>query len=199
MKILRKVISKDPKILTYLGIALTAGVFLMLVSGPLMRTQGEPSVQIADGYQPYEVETNQTIQTSHTGYTYEQLLERRLEEVLSLVEGAGKVRVLVTFSQGRETIFAVDRNINNSTMQEQDAQGGTRYQHSQQEQDNTLIITDRTGVDRPLVVQENPPIIGGVMIIAEGGDNVLVQDALIRATSTLLGIDINRVQVLKMR
>lgn len=198
MKILRNLSSKDPRILTYVGLALALGVLLMLISGPLMRRREPPDAQPITLANTYEASQAQEIQLSYANYTYEQALERRLEEALSLVDGAGRVRVMLTFSQGRETVFAVDRNMNTSTTQEQDAQGGTRYQSSQQGQDSTLIITDRAGVDRPLVVRENPPVIGGVMIIAEGGDNVLVRDGLIRATSTLLGIDINRVQVLKM-
>ena len=206
MKILRK-LSEDPKILTYLGIMLALGVILLLVTGPFAQESGandgvsdifDMSEQtnlpgLTDLYGQF-ASSGQGNQASHASYIYERILERRLEEALSLVEGAGDVRVMVTFSQGRETVFAVDRNTNTSTMQEQDAQGGTRYQSSQQSQEDTLIV-----LDRPLVIKETPPVIGGVMIIAEGGDNVLVRDGLIRATSTLLSIDINRVQVLKMK
>ena len=204
-KILRKLLSKDQKIPTYIGAALVFGVFLMLLSGPLLRRSEVPKegmlpdIPAAAEAIAHDASPVTEIPQAHASYAYERLLERRLEEVLSLVDGVGQVRVMLTFAQGRETVFAVDRNASNSVTQEQDAQGGTRYQSSQQNQDNTLIITDRAGVDRPLVVTENPPVIGGVMIIAEGGDNVLVRDALIRAASTLLGIDINRVQVLKMR
>lgn len=135
----------------------------------------------------------------YDSYSYERVLERRLEEVLSLAEGVGEVRVLVNFIQGPTTVFAVDRSLNYSSTQEQDAQGGTRNQTSQQGQDKTLIITDRSGVGQPLIVTENPPVIGGVVIIAEGGENVLVREALTRAASTLLDIDIDRVQVMTMR
>lgn len=188
--------TKDQRIITYLGLTLLVGVLLMLLSGPFFRRQ-TPQDNTVITEDPDNVLL--PIAEPRTVYTYERVLEIRLEEALSLVEGVGQVRVLVTFAKGRETVFAVDRNISTSVTQEQDAQGGTRYQSSQQGQDNTLIITDRTGVDRPLVVTETPPVIGGVVIIAEGGDDILVRDALIRATSTLLGIDIHRVQVMRMK
>jgi len=197
--VLKKLISKDERIPTYLGIALIVGIFLLLLSGPLFRrgqTEALREAQIPAGEPIYAAAP---IMAAHPDQVYEEALERRLEEALALVDGVGQVRVMVSFAQGRETIFAVDRNASTSTTQEQDAQGGTRYQSSQQAQDSTLIITDRTGYDRPLVIKETPPVIGGVMIIAEGGDNVLVRDALIRATSTLLGIDINRVHVMRMK
>jgi len=191
MKILKEFISNYPKIPYYLVIALMLGVFLMLFNNLLPRDAEEAPYR----EQAAEVLPAAVSQESHC----EQALEQRLEEALSLVDGVGKVRVVVNFAQGRETIFAVDRSVSTSVTQEQDAQGGTRYQSTQQGQDSTLIITDRGGTNKPLVVTENPPVIGGVMIIAEGGDNVIARDALMRATSTLLGIDINRVHVMKMR
>ena len=202
MKTLRKFFrSKDQRIISYLGLMLAVGVFIMLLSGPLFRNTASRESEIAiDIDAPlYTANTTAPIEETHHFHVYERVLERRLEEVLSLVDGVGQVRVMVTFSQGREMVFAVDRNVNNSATKEEDSQGGTRQQSSQQSQEKTLIITDRSGMDRPLVIKETEPIIGGVMIIAEGGDNILIRDALIRSTSTLLGIDINRVQVMKMK
>jgi len=200
MNTLRKLFrAKDQRTITYLGLLLALGVFIMLLSGPLFRSVSTGNLQEPERYAERMVYETAPAVEAHQTHIYERALEHRLEEVLSLVDGAGRVRVLVSFAQRRETVFAVDRNINNSVTREEDAQGGTRYQSNQQEQDNTLIITDRSGLDRPLVVRETEPVVGGVVIIAEGGDNVLVQDALIRATSTLLGIEIHRVQVMKMR
>ena len=193
MKTLR-MLSKDKRMPTILGLTLIFGVFLMLLSGPLLRMgSSRDNTQITE-MAVQEAAPALEARPPYTPHNSELALERRLEEALSMVAGVGKVRVMLTFSRERETVFAVDRNVSSSVTQEQDAQGGTRYQSNQQSQDNTIII-----MDRPLVVTENPPVIGGVMIIAEGGDNVLVRDALIRATSTLLGIDINRVQVLAMK
>ena len=199
MKTLRKFFrTKDQRIVTYLGLMLAVGVFIMLLSGPLFRntvTQEPKTSEEASVYIP----ASATEAPKPNTHIYEMTLERRLEEILSLIDGVGRIRVMVTFSQGREMVFAVDRNVNTSVTKEEDSQGGTRHQSSQQSQDKTLIITDRLGVDRPLVIRETEPVIGGVMIIAEGGDDVLIRDALIRSTSTLLGIEINRVQVMKMR
>ena len=191
IKTLMEIISsKDKPILSYLGLFLVLGVFLMLLSGPLFRRESGGD-NGEEAYLPIESPAR-VVRNEY--YRYEQALERRLEEILSLVDGAGDVRVMVSFSAGRETVFAVDRNISQSQSREEDSQGGTRYQSSQSAQDKTLIVADR-----PLVLREVPPVIGGVMIIAEGGDDVIVRDALIRATSTVLGIEISKVQVARKR
>ena len=190
-------LAKDKKVPIYLAVAMVVGVFLIVVAGSLLRVADGPD----DPMMPQATATFAGPETSESKRTQtcESALEARLEEMLSLVDGAGKVRVMITFAQGREKVLAVDRNVSVSTIQEQDAAGGTRYQSSQQSQDQTLIITDRTGENRPLILTETMPVVGGVIIIAEGGDNVLVRDALIRGTSTLLSIDINKVQVMAMR
>lgn len=126
-------------------------------------------------------------------------LEARLEEFFSLVDGAGRVRVMISPFAGRETVFAMDKNMSESTSTEQDAQGGTRETRQYQTQEQTVMITDRQGTDRPLVVREVFPQVTGIVIIAEGGDNPFVQDALTRAARAVLGVEPHMVQVLAGR
>jgi len=195
---LRKIFKeKDNKTVISIGVLLAVGVLFMILTGPLSR----PGSQVTDLSVPPGIYHDPPPQapTENIITSYERALELRLEEALSKVEGVGRVHVVVNFVQGRETVFVVDSNTTTSVTQEQDAQGGTRYQSNQTAQDKTIIITDRTGVDRPLVQKEIEPIIGGVIIIAEGGGDIIVRDALIRATSTLLGLDINSVHVMQMQ
>ena len=122
MKTLR-MISKDKRMPAILGLALVMGVFLMLVSGPLLR---RGSNILPEGHQVTEIPAREAAPVLETKsfyipYTGEQILERRLEEALSLVAGVGEVRVMLTFARERETVFAVDRNVNESVTQEQDA------------------------------------------------------------------------------
>jgi stage III sporulation protein AG len=187
MKIFRKGSQKVP---LYLGLIVATGVMLLLFN---QHFSAPPDDEVP-------ILPPVIAQSTPTGLqTYERALERRLEEALALVEGVGRVRVLVSFERGRETVIAIDRNTSQSTTQEQDAHGGVRYSTNQTGQDNTVIITDRSGTSGPLVLREIEPVIGGVMIIAEGGDDIVVRDALIRATSSLLGVNVNRVHVMQMR
>ena len=131
--------------------------------------------------------------------THELTIETRLEEFFSLVENAGKVRVMVYLPGGRETVFAVDTSESRSYTTEQDAQGGSRETHQHQSAEKTVIITDRQGTDMPLVLREIAPRIEGIVIIAEGGDCPFVRDALTRAARAVLGLEAHLVQVLTMR
>jgi len=138
----------------------------------------------------------ETPESAERAFLYERALEQRLEEFFSMVDGAGLVRVMVSPMSGRETVFAVDVNEHRSYSMEQDSEGGSRESRQQQTQEETVMITDRQGTDRPLVLREIEPRIEGVVIIAEGGDCPFVRDALTRAARAVLGLDAHMIQVL---
>jgi len=125
-------------------------------------------------------------------------LERRLSEILSLVEGAGTVEVMLTFSQSREVILAQDTTINESSIKEEDSAGGTRESHTLANDARTILLPRPGGGQEPIILREIVPKVEGVIIVSEGGDNVFVREALIRAAMAVLGVDIHRVQVLQM-
>jgi len=197
MKFLQKYMqAKDRKIIMYLVMIAAAGAMLMLWGRTERRAGtlpvGEPQAVAAFAYQP----TPTPAQAAHT--RPERALEEELEAFLSLVDGAGQVRVMVSASAGRETVFAVDTTANHSYVLEEDAQGGTRDQRQVSTQEQTVIITDRNGLDQPLILREIEHRIEGVVIIAEGGADPFVRDALTRAAMAVLGAEAHRVQVLAM-
>jgi len=131
--------------------------------------------------------------------SYEERLEARLADILSCVENAGHVRVLLKLSHGKELVVAEDVRIEQSDMQEADHEGGTRSDTRLTTDGQTVLIRQANGGDAPLVLKEMEPRVEGALIIAEGGDDVFVKDALIRATYTVLGVEPHKVQVLKMQ
>ena len=132
-------------------------------------------------------------------FTYERALEERLEDFFALVEGAGRVRVMVSPLTAGETVFAVDVNASSTHTVEQDAEGGSREVNQQQSHSQTVMISDRQGSDHPLVLREELPRVEGIVIIAEGGDCPFVRDALTRAARAVLGLDAHKIQVLTMK
>ncbi|MCL2528133.1 MAG: hypothetical protein FWE42_06895 [Defluviitaleaceae bacterium] len=185
--------AKDKKIIVYLVMLAAAGVFLMMWGRTSRSPAPEPEIQELVFQNP---EPTPATQPSHT--RPERALEEEIEEFLSLVQGAGQVRVMISAMGDRETVFAVDSNSSRSHIIEEDAQGGTRDQRQYSTQEQTVIIADRNGVDHPLVLREVSPRAEGIVIIAEGGDDPIVRDALTRAAMAVLGIEAHRIQVLPM-
>jgi len=191
MKFLRKIAVENKKLAFYLVALVALGVFALML-GRNIPTPADVIDYITEKPPPAAL----TYYTT-TDFAQERALEARLEAFFSLVEGAGKVRVMISPLTGRETVFAVDVNQSESSAAERDAQGGTRETHQHQSQEKTVMITDRQGTSSPLVLRETAPQIRGIVIIAEGGDSPVVRDALTRAARAVLGLDAHMIQVLK--
>jgi len=178
--------NKDKKAIYNLLVLFAAGVVILIISGTFFKS-GKNG--------PYESVATAVTQQDAAEPDYARQLEQRLEETLSYVAGAGEVKVMITLRYGRESFIAKDINTNVSNMTENDSQGGSRESRTQTSGETTV----RNGSDAPFVFKEAAPVIEGVIIIAKGGDDVFVKDALTKAAYTVLGIEPHMVQVLKMR
>jgi len=193
MSYLRKLAVENKKLAFYLAALVAVGI-LALTLGRNSPTPNEMVDMVLD--KPAE---NALATYTAADFEKERALEARLEEFFALVEGAGEVRVMISPLAGGETVFAVDVNRSQSSSSEQDAAGGTRETLQHQSQEQTVMITDRQGTDRPLVVREVNPQISGVVILAQGGESPFVRDALTRAARAVLGLDAHQIQVLTLR
>lgn len=182
---------KDEKSINKLVMLFLVGIALLVISSVFMK----PSEQKT---QP-ETEDEAIIKMPETDSGYEEKVEAKLEEILSMADGAGKVKVMVTLVQGKETVVKEDSKTSESMTDESDGSGGDRKISDKTSESNTVMIRQKDGSEIPLVLVETEPRVEGVIIISEGGGNVIVKDALIRATQTVLGIEAHKVQVLKMK
>jgi len=178
--------------LTRILLLFSLGVVLLLASTflgrPEAQRQTESELTIISVGEPTSDESD-----------YEKILERRLAEILSLVQGAGRVEVMLTLSNSREIILAEDLVSNESLIRETDSAGGNRESHSLSKDMRTILVGPPGGSQEPIILREILPRVEGVIIVAEGGDDAFVREALIRATRTVLGVDIHRVQVLQRK
>jgi stage III sporulation protein AG len=124
-------------------------------------------------------------------------LERRLAEILSQVQGAGRVGVKVTFLAGRVYDYAENEMYEESASRESDAQGMTR-ETTQTRKSGEIVTTQErtTGLAMPVVRNHTEPRIQGVVVVADGARDISVKKALIEAVTTLLDIPYHKVAVL---
>lgn len=182
---------KDKKSLYSLVVLFAAGILLLLSSGGMFNTGGEKSQQAT--------KDEAIIKMPETYSSHESDLEKRLEETLSLVEGAGKVKAMLTLTHGKETVVQQDIKVDESHTDETDSSGGKRMTSDRTSEEKTVMIRQSDGSEIPLVLVETEPKVEGVIIIAEGGNNIIIKDALIKAAQIVLGVEMHKVQVLKMK
>ncbi|NLE23760.1 MAG: hypothetical protein GX625_00220 [Clostridiaceae bacterium] len=115
-------------------------------------------------------------------------IERRLSELLSRVEGAGQVSVMVYADTGSEQVPAYN--------DVQDTRNDERADGKSMEISETRQLA-LAGTDEPVILKVIIPQIKGVVVVAEGADDILIKAQLNNAVCTLLGIPEHRVQILK--
>ena len=110
-------------------------------------------------------------------------LETRLGEILSKIEGAGEVSVMLTVHSGTERILATDRE---------------QFDHGDESElrEDTVIISTENGEEAVLIVQ-NYPVFRGALVVCPGGDDPKVVLMLTKALSGLTGLSSGRITVCK--
>ena len=116
----------------------------------------------------------------------QQSLQQELELLLSQLEGAGKVRVLLTESVGQQTIYQTDQN-------------ARKTQESEEIQKDTVILTqsDRSGTG--LISRVDPPKFLGAVVLCQGADKATVRFAIVEAVATATGLRTDKISVCKMK
>lgn len=113
-------------------------------------------------------------------------LQEALEDILALVQGAGKVRVLLTEAAGEQTLYQTDRDVQTNGESESIRQ-------------DTVLLTDSAREEAGLIQQIIPPEYQGAVILCQGADSASVRLAIIQAVASATGLTSDKITVLKMK
>ena len=118
---------------------------------------------------------------------YSETLERKLENVLNKISGAGNVSVMLTLEGSPELVYASDENSKISN----------NGSSSTSTNSSTPRIIETAGSSNPLILTENLPKVKGVIVVSTGANNVAIKLDILNAVSTLLDISTEKICVLK--
>lgn len=135
---------------------------------------GERTSQQAE--QTLPTETKQETQT----------LQEQLSALLSQMEGAGKVQVLLTLATGEKTLYQTNED-------------STTASQSETKRTDTVIINDSNRNETGLVRQVDPPTYLGAVVLCQGAENSAVRLAITEAVSNATGLGYHKITILKMK
>lgn len=118
-------------------------------------------------------------------------LEQKLVNILSQIEGAGTVDVMVTFDSSEELHPAYNTNSTTETTKEMDSQGGERTTTTSSE-NKTMITSTSNG---PVVVKTSEATVKGVLVVASGATDPVVKEKLYKAVQTALQVQGHQVEI----
>lgn len=170
---------------------LIKNLFIILIIGVILIIIADIFFQEKKGINTNLKVENEINYTSNIEMDYGAILENKLEHVLGQLKGVGSVKVMITLEDTVERIPAFNTTKNNETTNELDSQGGTR--EIIREDMTIQVVTGSEG--SPIVLKEIKPTVKGVIVIAEGAEDLEVKERLYQAVKTVLGLPGNRVEV----
>ena len=124
----------------------------------------------------------------------EDALEKKLENILSKIEGVGKVNVMLTYSQSSEIVAMYNETSKDSSTEETDSNGGTRT-IKQVDSNKEVVFQNDNGQNVPITKTVVNPKIEGVIITAQGANNANIRTNIIQAVGAVTGVSTYKIQV----
>ena len=124
-------------------------------------------------------------------------LQASLEDILETIEGVGKVKVLINYSETSTTVAMYNETKTESTTEEKDTQGGVRND-TQTDTQKEIAYTKESGESAPITEKVIMPTIEGAIITAEGASNGNIKADIISATQAVTGLATHKIQVFQM-
>ena len=112
-------------------------------------------------------------------------LEERLENLLSQVEGAGKVDVLLSYERGEVRDYQEDKT--------------KRQDETREEFQTETVFYDTQNGDTPVCVSVSYPTYRGAVVVCQGADKASVRFNILKAVSSLTGLGSDHITVIKMK
>lgn len=117
--------------------------------------------------------------------------EKKLEDMLSKIDGAGKVQVMLTLKTSTEQILARD--------EDSSYESGEIGNRAEERSFSTVIISAGGGKESGVTLKYIYPQYLGALVVAEGADSRQVKLELTDAVSSLTGLGTDKITVTKMK
>lgn len=161
-------------------ILIIAGILLLVIAMPTEKNYTQTE------------ETEETVSISETTDDYVEKMEQRLENALEQVQGVGKTTVMITLASSSEKIIEKDTETRTSSSTNTDSESSNSNDISEQS-----VYSSLSDGEVPYVKQELSPVIEGVLVIAEGGDDAVIKQNITEVVQALFGVDTHKIRVMK--
>lgn len=135
---------------------------------------------------PIGKKTTQSAATPKETVSTKQDITQELTQMLSAIDGVGKVKVMLSIACGEQIIYQTDQD-----------QSGT--ENSTTIRTETVIITDADRQQQALISLIKPPQYKGAIIVCQGADHAAVRLAVVEAVMKITGLRSDQIAVVKMK
>lgn len=111
--------------------------------------------------------------------------EKRLESILSDIQGVGSVEVMITYYSTQKSDIAYETNTSEAKRTDNDNLSNEENSQTQ------AVMSDGT----PFVTGQIYPEVKGVVVVCDGGGNILIKNQVTEAVMTVMGVASHKVCV----
>ena len=113
--------------------------------------------------------------------------QKEMERILSRIEGAGELHLMLTLESDGERTLAEDR---------EETLGGSPGAPESQSRRETVILSV-SGGEEVVVTRRESPVYRGALVVCQGADRAEVKLAVTQAVAALTGLGADRITVVK--
>ena len=121
---------------------------------------------------------------------YRKQLESNVEGVVKSISGAKSISVMVTLDTGVTYNYADETRYNKS-----DRQSSDTTDVSTDSENKYIVVTDASGNEKPLIINEQLPLVRGVAVIYSGNGSAHVVEQIKEALMATLDISSKRIYI----
>lgn len=124
-------------------------------------------------------------------------LEAKLEDILESINGVGKVKVLIKYSESSTVVAMYNETTSESTSKENNGDGGSK-DVTETENKKEIVYTEEDGKSKPITEKVVMPVIEGAIITAQGAENANIKSSIVSAVEAVTGLAVHKIQVFEM-
>ena len=162
-----------------LVILFIVGLLLLVIALPTKKESGET----ADS----NIQTKESIKTDDEE-DYCESLERRLEEILSCIEGVGKVKVMITLKDTGKSV--VEKDVTSEETSRNEEKSSSRKEET--------VYGEEGNSTSPYVVNTYRPKIQGVLVVAQGVKDPVIQQEIMEGVMALFEVESHKINIINM-
>lgn len=187
---------KRIKTFRWLLIAGLAGVFMIILNSYIQVKDFEPDQ--GDRASPAtNVNTEVFMNRPEHGspfFEYEKAYEDKIKAILEQIAGVNGVEVMVSIDSTEEIVFHEDRTDSQQITEESD-RNGTKRHITDVTKSGKIVLYEASGGQTPVVVKTIKPKVRGVVVVAGGVENAVVNKLVTEAVQRGLDISPHRISV----
>lgn len=170
---LEKLSASQRKLINWLGFVVIVGIGFLIIQPTTKQEHEQPKIS-----------TIMESDLNDSSMLYERQVEQRLAEVLTQIKGVGEVKVYATLE--RSSKITVAETINEEI----------RADESRTTSTPVFYRTDGGNTEKPLILEEQEPILRGVLIVCAGAEDPIIRYRVFKAAQTVLQLPLYRIEVL---